>query len=368
MEIVTYIMLAFAVVGAVDRIIGNKLGLGAEFEKGAHLLGAMFLSMTGMLVLSPVISSLLSGIGNVFPSFLDFSIIPSIFIANDLGAVAIAKGLAKSQEIALFNGLVVASTIGATISFSLPYAMERADKKHHKNILFGFLCGIVTVPLSVFVGGLVSGIEIVTLLLDIVPLVIICAILAFCLVKFEKATVKVFKVFGLIIKAVITVGLVIGIIQFLTESTIIEGTEDFIVANEVILNAACFMAGAFPLLFVLKKLLVKPLGALGKKMGINPTSSVGFLASSASFVLQCDNYDEMDEKGVVLNSAFAVSGAFAFVGHLAFTMAVEPSYLPAVLVTKLLGGVLAVALAYFLYKNREKKEKQNENNCPQSRS
>ena len=33
-EIVIWIMAGFAVLGAVDRILGNRLGLGKEFEDG----------------------------------------------------------------------------------------------------------------------------------------------------------------------------------------------------------------------------------------------------------------------------------------------------------------------------------------------
>ena len=75
-----------------------------------------------------------------------------------MGASVLADGLAKSPEVGLFSGLIVSSMLGATISFSLPYAMEVADKRHHKNILFGFLCGIVTVPVGCFVGGLMVGV------------------------------------------------------------------------------------------------------------------------------------------------------------------------------------------------------------------
>lgn len=363
MQIVTYIMLAFAVFGAVDRIIGNKIGVGEEFEKGAKLLGAMFLSMTGMLVLAPVISSALTGVADLFPDFLDFSIIPSILIANDMGAVAISSALANSPAMGLFNGLVVASMTGATISFSLPYALETVDKKHHKNMIFGFLCGIVTVPVGCVVAGLMLALPIGDLLLNLVPLIVISGLLAFFIIKFERATVKVFKYFGIFIKAVITIGLVVGIITFLTDFTIIEGVADFIESNKVIINSACFMMGAFPLLWLIKKMVNKPMRVLGKKLGINETSTFGLLACTGSFVLQSAMFDEMDDKGVVLNSAFAVSSAFVFVGHLAFTMVINSDYLPAVIVGKLLSGACAVALSYILLKRKEKKGLKYENNC-----
>ena len=58
---------------------------------------------------------------------------------------------------------------------------------------------------------------------------------------------------------------------------------------------------------------------------------------------------DMDKKGIVLNSAFSVSGAFVFAGHLAFTMAFDANYLPGVIAGKLSAGILAVITANILY-------------------
>ena len=48
MDIITIVVLVFGILGALDRILGGRLGLGKEFEKGFSLLGAMALSMIGM--------------------------------------------------------------------------------------------------------------------------------------------------------------------------------------------------------------------------------------------------------------------------------------------------------------------------------
>jgi ethanolamine transporter len=63
---------------------------------------------------------------------------------------------------------------------------------------------------------------------------------------------------------------------------------------------------------------------------------------------------EMDDKGAVLNSAFAVSAAFTFADHLAFTLSFKSDYLGAVIVGKLLSGILAVALGAIIYKKTAK--------------
>ena len=49
MNYLTVIILIFSMLGALDRIFGNRLGLGKEFEKAFMLLGAMALSMIGMM-------------------------------------------------------------------------------------------------------------------------------------------------------------------------------------------------------------------------------------------------------------------------------------------------------------------------------
>ena len=64
--------------------------------------------------------------------------------------------------------------------------------------------------------------------------------------------------------------------------------------------------------------------------------------------------NDMDEKGTMLNSAFAVSAAFVFAGHLAFTMAYNSAYILPVLAGKLLAGVLAVFLASGVFKRVNK--------------
>ncbi|MBO5220256.1 MAG: ethanolamine utilization protein EutH, partial [Clostridia bacterium] len=39
MEIITYVMLGFAVIAGLDRMFGKRVGLGAELERGIHMRG-----------------------------------------------------------------------------------------------------------------------------------------------------------------------------------------------------------------------------------------------------------------------------------------------------------------------------------------
>ena len=58
-EILIVIFAIFAVIGAVDRIIGNRFGLGKEFEEGILAMGSLAMAMIGIITLAPVLANLL---------------------------------------------------------------------------------------------------------------------------------------------------------------------------------------------------------------------------------------------------------------------------------------------------------------------
>lgn len=57
---------------------------------------------------------------------------------------------------------------------------------------------------------------------------------------------------------------------------------------------------------------------------------------------------DMDKRGKVICSAFAVSGAFSFGGQMGFVASVESSMIVPVMVGKLIAGISGIVLAYFL--------------------
>ena len=52
-------MAGFALLGAADRIFGNRWGLGKEFEEGILAMGSLALAMLGIIALAPVLANLL---------------------------------------------------------------------------------------------------------------------------------------------------------------------------------------------------------------------------------------------------------------------------------------------------------------------
>ena len=383
MNYITLIMLVFSLVAAFDRIIGGKFKLGQEFERGFMLFGVMMLSMTGMIIISPLIADVLSPFFNVIYKYLhiDPSIIPASVFANDMGGAPLATEIAKDADVGMFNALVVSSMLGCTVSFTIPFSLGIVKKDQHPELLLGLLCGIVTIPAGCFIAGLVAGISVLPLLVDLIIPVCASMIIGLGLLFIPKVCIKIFAGLGVIINALITVGLAVGVLCFLakgmpeitessfTISKFLSGILDSITSSPVVqkmatieegtavcLNAAVVMSGAFPLISILSRILSKALSAMGRKLGINEEAALGLFSSLATSVTSFGNMIKMDKKGVVLNSAFAVSGGFTFAGHLAFTLAYDQSYIFPVITGKLIAGILAVVLALYMYKRNYKKD------------
>ena len=174
MNPLSFIMACFSVLGAVDLIFGDKLGIGEQFKRGLELLGAMALSMVGMIVITPLISRLIfpaiDAISKVIP--FDPAVIAGSLLANDMGGAPMAMEFGLTPESGYFNGLIVGATMGATISFTLPFSLGIVEKEKHEQLFLGILCGIVTIPVGCFVGGLVCGLDFVLLLKSIILLMV----------------------------------------------------------------------------------------------------------------------------------------------------------------------------------------------------
>lgn len=345
-------------IGALDKILGNRLKLGDEFEKGIKTLGPLSLSMLGMMTVAPVLADLLLPVITPVANLLKFdpSALAGILIANDMGGASLADSVAGNELLGAFHGLCVASMLGATISFTIPVALQSSAKENHDDILLGLLCGISTIPLGCFVSGVTMGISSITVLLNLSPAILISVIIIIGLLKFPKITIKVFSVFGKIISILITCGLALGIFQQLTGITVLKNTAPLIESAATVFTICITLAGTFPLIAIISKLLRKPLSALGRKLELDDTSVVGLIATLANSIATMESADRMNRKGRVMNLAFAVSAAFVFGDHLAFTLSYNEKHILAVIVGKLVAGVTALIVAVVLEKKTAKAE------------
>ena len=349
-EVLIDMMAVFALLGGLDRILGGRFGLGSRFEEGILSMGSLALAMVGIVSLAPVLAGILKPI--VVPVYRLLGADPAMFagtlLACDMGGGPLARQLTADPQAADLGGVITGSMLGATVVCTIPVAMGILEERDRPAMAKGILCGMVAIPFGILAGGLTAGYAFSMVLRNLVPIVLMALLIALGLWRAEKAMVAAFTAFGKILVAVVTVGLSGAIIQALTGFAVIPGLAPISEGFETVGTIAIVLAGAFPLVYVLTRVLNKPLMALGKLLGINEPASAGLIASLANSIATFGMVKDMDDRGKVVNIAFAVPAAFVFGDHLGFTAGFAPELLPAMIVGKLVGGVFAVGVALLL--------------------
>ena len=355
-EILIAVMALFALAGALDRILGNRFGLGKEFEEGILAMGSLALAMVGIVCLAPVLAAVLKPV--VVPVYTFLGADPAMFagtiLACDMGGGSLAQEMTEDPRAALLGGVITGSMLGATVVFTIPVAMGILRPEDRPAMAKGILCGVVTIPVGVLVGGLAAGYPFMMVLRNLTPILIIGALIALGLWRAEEAMIRGFAVFGKIVVAVITAGLAAAIVEELTGFVLIPGMAPISEGFQTVGAIAIVLAGAFPLVYTVTKLLKKPLMAVGKLLGINDAAAAGLVACLANSIAAFEMVKDMNSRGKVVCIAFSVSAAFVFGDHLGYAAGFAPEILPAMIAGKLAGGVAAVAAALLLTRREAK--------------
>jgi len=351
-EIIVYIMVVFMVLGAIDKIIGNKFGLGEKFDEGIMAMGALAIAMVGVVSLAPVLADILKPVIVPIYGFLgaDPAMFATTLLANDMGGYPLAMELALTEEAGLFAGLILGAMMGPTIVFTIPVALGIIQKEDHPFLAKGVLAGLITIPVGCLAGGLVAGFDIGMIFSNLVPIIIVSLLLALGLWRIPKQMINGFIIFGKGVVVVITIGLAAIIIETLTGIVVIPGMAPISDGISIVGSIAIMLAGAFPMVYAITKIFNKPLLKLGKLLGMNDVSAAGMVATLANNIPMFGLMKDMDNRGKVLNVAFAVSAAFVFGDHLGFTAGVAREMIFPMVVGKLVAGITAVALALLFVK------------------
>lgn len=358
-EIIIYIMVLFMVIGAIDRCLGNKFGYGQQFEEGFMAMGSLALAMVGVVSLAPVLANILRPV--VSPVYRMLGADPAMFattlLACDMGGYPLAMELAGSEAAGKFAGLILGSMMGATIVFTIPVALGIIEEKDREYLAKGVLAGIITIPVGCFAGGLAAGYSISMIVSNLVPIIIVAALISLGLWKIPEKMTKGFTIFGQGVVIVITIGLAAIVIETLTGIVVIPGMAPISEGIATIGAIAITLAGAFPLVHFITKVFNKPLLKLGGLLGMNDKAAAGMIATLANNIPMFGLMKDMDTRGKILNVAFAVSGAFVFGDHLGFIAGVDKSMIFPMVVGKLVGGISAVILAMIMFGKVSEKNK-----------
>lgn len=354
-EVIVWILMICMVLGGLDRAIGNKFGLGEKFEEGFMALGPLALAMVGVVSLAPVLAKILEPV--VVPVYTALGADPSMFattlLANDMGGYPLAIRLAENTDAGLLAGLILGAMMGPTIVFTIPVALGIIDVEDRGFLAKGVLAGIITIPLGVLAGGLVAGFPPSLVFANLVPIIIAAALIAIGLWRSPDKMTTGFLWFGKGLVALISVGLVIAVFEFMTNTKIMPKGWELAPPTDGLATIGLIgmmLLGAFPAVYLIIKLAGKPLSKVGGLLGMNDKAAGGMIATLANNIPMFQIFKEMDPRGKVLNAAFAVSAAFTFGDHLGFTAGVERSMIFPMIVGKLTAGITAVLVAYLFFR------------------
>ncbi|MCI6173286.1 MAG: ethanolamine utilization protein EutH [Clostridiales bacterium] len=366
-SVIMMIMMIFMIVGAVDKIRGNKKGYGEKFEEGFNAIGPLALSMAGVVAAAPVLAQVLGPI--IKPIYTVFGADPSMFattlLACDMGGYPLAMQLAGDQAIGNFAGLILGTMMGPTIVFTIPVALGIIDKKDRGYLGAGVLAGMITIPIGCVIGGIAMTamtpykLSIVRILQNLIPVIIIAGLIVFGLWVAPAKMINGFNKFGTGVTVVITALTAIAVFEQITgimfplfdQMATKDATTGLSPLDSGLLTCGqigIVLIGAFPMVEWITRTFGGALKKLGSALGINETASAGMVANLANNIAMFNIFSGMDPKGKLLNVAFAVSAAFVFGDHLGFTAGVNQTMVTPVIIGKLTAGITALIVANIL--------------------
>ena len=356
-EIIVVIMAVFLVVGGIDRAIGNRFGLGEQFEEGLNTFGPLALSMVGMISLAPILSKVLSPV--VVPIYEFLGADPAMFagtlLANDMGGYHLAVEMAQTEQAGQLAGAILAAMLGCTVVFTIPVGLGIVSKENRPYFANGVLVGVTTIPIGVLVGGLVAGFDLTMILANLLPIIIASLLIALGLWKFPGAMTTGFLGFGKFLVAIISLGLAVAAFEFLTGWQIMPAGWELAPVTEgleIVAQICLFLMGAFPLMHLITKVAAKPLGAFGRALGMNEVASGGLIISMANAIPTFGLMSKMDNRGIFINTAWAISAMAILGDHLGFTAGVAPEMITPMIVGKFAAAITATVLAYVISRKR----------------
>lgn len=376
-----YIIMACAVAGAIASAIKPESELGQQFVAGVDSIGPIFLPVAGIMASAPYLTAFVEGVfGPTYGALgADPAMAATTFIAVDMGGYQLADALAQTREswiMAMMTGYMA----GATIVFTVPVALKMLEKRDRKYLALGVMSGLLAIPIGVFVTSAVIAVshpvirEVVSTNADatyqlaltwaqigvnLVPLIIICVALALGLKFKPDAMIKGFIVFGRVMEGALKIVFVLVVVEYFTGlftmvfgsfgfDPIIADEDDMFRALETAGAIGMMLCGAFPMVYLIRKYLAKPLAKIGGAVGLSSDATAGLLAGSANVLALLSMVKYLKARDKVICMAFAVCCAFLFGDHLSFTANFQPSLIVPVLLGKLAAGICAIVFAHLL--------------------
>ena len=379
--IVVYIIMACAIAGCLASVIKPESELGQQFVAGIDSIGPIFLPTAGIMASAPYLTAFVSSVfGSAYSAVgADPAMAATTFIAVDMGGYQLADALAETRE-SWIMAMITGYMAGATIVFSIPVALKMLEKRDRKYLALGVMSGLLAIPIGVFVASAIIAVshpivrEVISTNADatyqlalswgqigvnLIPLIIVCVALAAGLKFKPDAMIKGFIVFGRVMESALKIVFVLVVVEYFTGvwstlfgsfgfDPIIADEGSTFRALEVAGAIGMMLCGAFPMVYLIRRYLAKPLAKIGGAVGLSSDATAGLLAASANVLALFSMVKDLRAKDKVICIAFAVCCAFLFGDHLSFTANFQPNLIVVVLVGKLAAGICAIVFANLL--------------------
>jgi ethanolamine transporter len=351
-QIITYAMILFAVLGAIDHIIGYRMGgIGRKFDEAINAAGPLIMAIMGVFAGAPLLGPILTaGLGPFYRLFgADPAMAGAIFLSIDTGGYQLAHRMTRDADLANLSAIIQGAMLGPIIAWQMPLSLSIIPKQDQRWLAMGSLSGIIVTPVAVFIGGVFAGFNLNMVFHNVLPTAAVCSLLALGLLLIPEKMIQGAQVFCKIMTALIMAMLAIAIVQDFTPITIFKGMGTLAGGFEILSAVVPILAGAYPLMWFVSKALNKPLMIAARLLKINGISVAGMVATLANSLPMFEMVKDMDNRGKVMNYAWSSIAAFALGDHLAFCTVYEPDLLGAMIGCKIAGGVLAVLLSLAVF-------------------
>lgn len=347
-EIILWIAAVGVLIGGTDYLLKNRFGIGHKFIEAFEIMRTLAIASAGIIVLAPVLAEWLQPL--LLPLFRMMHADPAMFgslIANDMGGYPLAMMLAEDHEMGLMAGAITSSMLGATLVFILPVGMGVISKDDVPFFIRGVLLGLIAIPVGSIAGGLAAGFDAAKVLVNHIPVLLLSAVLAVGFVLIPQKVVRITAAVGRGVSFLSILGIILGAVMHLTGKTIplFESAAPLMEGLEVAAGIAVVLLGILPMIELLMRAMKKPLGALGRMLGVNMESASGLVCALANPMPPMTMLKRMDPRGKILNMAWLICIQCVFGDHLGFTAGVAPEMVAPMIVGKLTGGFVAMALA-----------------------
>lgn len=208
--------------------------------------------------------------------------------------------------------------------------------------------GLMVMPGAMVLGALLCGLPLLGTLWLCLPVLLMAILVGIGLMKCPAGMIRGFRVFSGGVNALITIGLTLGAVQYMTGWNILPGLTPLEEAMEVVSSIGIVMLGSLPVAELLQRVLKRPMASLGQCVGMTEEGMVSMLICFVTATPVLATLKHQKKTDITVNAAFAVCGASCLAAHLGFVLAVDRGMTGAMVISKLAGGICATAVAMHL--------------------